>query len=310
MKANDVRKRLAQAYSSGLADDIRIALPVGAYQPEIQFAEREAPPAVAGVERPRGRWRWPVLVSAVCLAATAAVAHWMHPAQPFDELWAPFVAPGHAVLMSLPAPTVLEIPHPEHWLPLREHDAIPTSELDEAETYTGLGAAYGAARFAEQLASRGKTFYLKFGQDVTFADLRQGPAILLGAMTSQWTVDITQSLRLRLEKADGFNRIVDTSTANRYWEPIPASANHPNAESFALVTRLLASESGHPLLMASGLSARDTQAAVEFLTSAPCFEQFTRQAPDWPKKNFQVVLRAFVHGHSPGSPTIVTWHVW
>ncbi len=309
VKANDVRKRLAQAYGSGVAGDIRIALPVGVYHPEFRVAACEAGPAAVVVER-RRRWLWLVAAGAVLLAATAGFVRWTSPAQPLDSLWDPFVAPGRAVLMSLPAPAVLEVHRPENWLPLREHDVIPTSELHEAETFTGVGAAYGAARFAEQLASRGKAFYLKFGQDVTFADLRQGPAILLGARTSQWTVDITQSLRFRFDGSGLISRIVDTSTANRRWEPIPVGASHPNAESFSLVTRLLASESGHPLLMASGLSAHDTQAAVEFLTNASCFEQFTRQAPDWPKKNFQVVLRAFVHGHSPGSPAVVAWHVW
>jgi hypothetical protein len=311
VKANDVRKRLAQAYNSGLDGDVRVSLPVGVYHPEFQFAKSEVPGVLVEVERPRRpRWLAPVLAGAFCMVAAVAVAHWLSPARPFDPLWAPFAAPGHAVLVSLPAPTVFEVRHPEKLLQLREDTEIPASELHEAETYTGLGAAYGAARFAEQLASRGKTFYLKFGEDVAFSDLRQGPAILLGAMTSQWTLDVTQSLRFRFEQSDEVNRIVDTSAANRYWAPIPVSAGHPNAESFSVVTRLLASDSGYPLLMASGLSARDTQAAAEFLTDASCFAQFTSKAPDWPKKNFQVVLREFVHGHSPGSPTVVAWHLW
>ncbi|MDE3164573.1 MAG: hypothetical protein KGN36_02120 [Acidobacteriota bacterium] len=311
VKANDVRKRLACAYTSGLQGDVRISLPVGVYHPEFQFAEGEARAALVEPERPRRRrWPAPVLAGAVWVAAVVALALWLSPARPFDPLWAPFTAPGRAVLISLPAPPVFELRNPEMLAQLREDKEIPASEVREAETYTGLGAAYGAARFAEQLALRGKTFQLKFGQDVTFSDLRQGPAILLGAMTSQWTLDITQSLRFRFEKSANVNRIVDASAAKRYWMPIPVSAGHPNAESFALVTRLMASDSGYPVLMAAGLSAHDTQAAVEFLTSATCFEQFARQAPDWGRKNFQVVLRVFVHGNSPGSPAVVAWHLW
>jgi hypothetical protein len=313
VKANDVRKRLAQAYSFGLEPDVRISLPVGIYQPEFEFAEGEAS---AASEPPQSRWRRIMLLVccgvALCGVVSAiAISHWSSPSRLFNPIWKPFSAQDHAVLISLPSPTVYEFRDQDKRLPLQPGGQIPASELrEQVSYYVGVGAAYGAARFAEQLALHGRTFYLKFGNDVTFSDLRQGPAILLGATTSQWTLDITQRLHFRFDRLPGTSRIVETSAPNRFWEPVPASPDHPNPESYSLVTRLLASESGYPLLMASGINAYDTQAAVEFLTNPSCFEPFAHQAPDWAGKNFQAVLRVLVHDHSPGQPTLAAWHVW
>jgi hypothetical protein len=151
----------------------------------------------------------------------------------------------------------------------------------------------------------------KFGRDVAFSDLNNGPALLLGAYSSFWSMELTQPLRFRLKNHDGIERIIDQQRQDRVW--IRRAGHEPAEvpEGYALVTRLLKSESGWPLLIAAGMSARDTQAAVEFLTKPGSLEAFAKELPpDWPRRNLQVVLHCFTHGHSPGAPTVLAWHVW
>jgi hypothetical protein len=177
--------------------------------------------------------------------------------------------------------------------------------------YVGTGAAYGAARFAEQLAIRRQRFLVKFGRDVAFSDLNNSPSLLLGAYSSVWTMELLKPLRFRFETDDKWKSIVDSAHPDRPWRIPVLHESAEQREGYALVTRLLKSESGWPLLMAAGMSARDTQGAVEFLTGPGFFENFARGLPaDWPRRNLQVVLHCFTHGHSPGSPTVVAWHVW
>ncbi|MFZ0589428.1 MAG: hypothetical protein WAM39_02980 [Bryobacteraceae bacterium] len=76
-------------------------------------------------------------------------------------------------------------------------------------------------------------------------------------------------------------------------------------------TRWFDSETGHLLVIAAGMSARDTQSTVEFLTKEEYFSAFIRSAPSgWTHKSFQAVIHTYIHGHSPGAPVIVASHWW
>jgi hypothetical protein len=315
VNAAEVRRRLAQAYALNPYTSVRIDLPVGGYLPIFHVASDTAPAEKADGAA-HGRSRKPLLAAAVLviIAASALVfyfssAHRHETAT--DLFWKPFANSKNPVLVSLPAPTVLEVSHKDKWLPLRAGTAVPTAELSAMDTYyVGTGAAYGAARFAEQLALRRQAFLVKFGHDVAFSDLDNAPAILLGAYSSFWTMELTQPLRFRLESDGEFQDIIDTERRDRVWRIRLVHESEPR-EGYALVTRLLKSESGWPLLMAAGMSARDTQAAVEFLVKPGSFETFAKQLPrDWARHDLQVVLHCFTHGHSPGAPVVVAWHVW
>ncbi len=315
VKAVEVRRRLAHAYESAVAGGVRIELPAGAYQPVFRVAGPGPNAARGGPGASRSRIRlWTTFALALlALAAAAAIlAHRRAPA-PMEQLWEVFAHQDRPVLISLPAPTVLELEHQEKWLPLRPDEIIPANELRaKLNYYAGVGAAMGAARFAEQLALRRQAFNVKFGSDVTFADLEQSPALLLGAFTSVWTIEMTRQLRFRFDTEGAGRRIVDTFPGGRLWQETDQLPEPPpNEDGYALITRILNSDAGHPILMAAGISALGTQAAVEFLTRELYFDTFARVAPaDWARKNFQIVIRSRIHGHSAGRPTMIAWYVW
>jgi hypothetical protein len=320
VKAVEVRRRLAHAYKNGAPGTVRIELPAGAYQPVFRLTA-PAPTAAPGepaTNRSRARG-WTAIFFVLLAAAIIVFIFLVHhrgplPGRsPMDQLWDPFALQDRPVLISLPAPTVLELEHQDIWLPLRPGESIPAKELlPRNNYYTGVGAAMGAARFAEQLALRNQAFNVKFGTDVTFADLKQSPALLLGAFTSVWSIEMTRQLRFNFAADGAARRIVDTFPGGRIWQEINRSSPPtPNADGYALITRILSSDAGHPILMAAGISALGTQAAVEFLTHEPYFDSFARIAPpDWTRKNFQAVIRSRIHGHSTGRPDLVAWYVW
>lgn len=327
VNASEVRRRLKAAYDSGCDETVLIDLPLGSYQPvfcatassapqtaPVEKIETEEEPEVkqkAGIVASRRPLFALMLILTVAVAGVAALRFLPgRPATSLDLLWKPFVDQRVPVLVSLPSPKILEwssagaVPPP--------NDTVPVSELRSLNNYyVGVGAAFGAARFAEQLALRRQAFDVKFGADVAFADLGRAPAILLGGFTSAWGLEMTRTLRFRFEQLPTSLDIVDGDHPDQRWRTPRWKNSADVSEGYALVSRLLHSETGRPLLIAAGVHPNDTQAAVEFLTDQGYFDAFAKQAPpEWPAKNFQVVLHNNVHGHSPGSPVVVAYHVW
>jgi hypothetical protein len=321
--AADIRKRLAQAYEAGLGRDLRIELPLGGYQPAFHFASpSEDPPALAlpplpetpaGIAQIRRRPRRLMAAIAVCAVIAAAVPlaiRWAHPATSIDLFWRPFLNPDRPVLIALATSSdLVYMPHFEKWAPFQPGAMIPATELRVlSTTYVGTGGALGAALFAEQLSSRRQGFSLKFGNDMSFADLKQSPAVLIG--TTRWTQELTRPLRFHIQLVEGTFTMVDAQQNDRNWI-VPRHQTPELSEGYSLVTRLLQSESGHPVLIVAGMDARNTQAAVEFLSRSSSFDLFAQSAPrGWETKNFQVVLRNSIHGNSPGSLAVMASHVW
>ncbi len=330
----EVRKRLGRVYSSGSAPDVRIEVTPGCYQPAFYFANQPAeapepaptPAPVAGQEpaiapapakaMPRRAWFGVAAAVAGCLliaGTSVQLSGMFHPTPPLDLLWRPFLDKERPVVISLATPTLLKLNplHQAKWLPLDQSTAIPASELVVLQdSYVGTGGAMGAARFAEQLTSRAQKFDLKFGSDVIFADLKESPSILIGV--SALTQRLTHGARFQLQMAAEGIAIVDMRQKGRVWQlPRRNYASPPRADGYSLITRLIHSDSGRPLLMIAGMDSHNTQAAVEFLTRNESFRQFAASAPsDWPARNFQIVLHNTIYGNSAGSLTVVASEVW
>ena len=105
--------------------------------------------------------------------------------------------------------------------------------------------------------------------------------------------------------------ITDSQVPGREWSVPRPQPPATLVEGYSLVTRWLKSETDHPILTVAGLDPRDTQAGVEFVSNDRLFESFAASLPaGWERKSFQVVLHNSIHGNSPGSLSVVAWHVW
>lgn len=343
VSAGEVRRRLARAYEEEGVSDIRVELPVGSYCPVFRLQEPPfappslldtamtspavavqslGPPLDAASSAPPTHLRtkpaaWFALAVLVSLTITIAFALSSYfgantRRRPLDVLWEPFAQGKQPVLIAMPAPRVYELPLSAVSEPLPSSDVIPAVRLKPSDgDYVGLGAAMGAARFAEQLAQRHQAFLLKSGKDVSFSDLSHAPAILLGGYTSNLGIELTRKLRFSLVIDATTNRIMDKSGSTQPWVIRRWGPPAEDPEGYALVTILRDSETGYPLMIVAGMRISDTQAAVDFLTNADYFRAFTRIAPEaWGTKNCQIVLHSFDHSGSPGRPEVVAYHFW
>ncbi|HLH44213.1 MAG TPA: hypothetical protein VKV74_14590 [Bryobacteraceae bacterium] len=303
----EIRKRLAQAYAAGLNSGVHLELPLGSYQPifHIDPEVSEEPPAPARdpMSQPAGRSlvRPRQLAAlgalAVVLAGAVLLNRLSHRTSSLDRLWQPFLNPDKPVLISLATLNGM----------FRERSFDDRTGLESP--FVGTGGALGAARFAEQLALRRQTFQLKFGSDVSFSDLKSSAAILLGS--TRWSDELMRTQRFRIERSEQGKAVVDSQNQGRRWSPPRAPNASEPTEGYSLITRLLSTDTRHPILLVAGLDPRDTQAAVEFLADDRLFEAFSSAAPsDWTRKNFQVVLHNRIFGKSPGSLNVVAFHIW
>jgi len=298
---SEVRKRLAQAYASGIDGSVRIELPLGSYQPVFHF-DPEAEPASQSnayaqtVERRKLPRRLPqlLLLGGVCAALATGIflfAGMARGTAGTDLVWQPFLNRDQPVLISLATVT------------------SPTAKGGDGMSFVGTGGALAAARFAEHLALHHQPFALKFGNDASFSDLKRSPAVLIGG--TRWSDEMMSTMRFRIERNDQGKGVVDSQQANRRWSDHGPGAAPNSVEGYSIVTRLLHSDSGHPVILIVGLDPRDTQAGVEFLSDDRLFEKFTGNAPpDWARRNFQVVLHDRIFGNSPGSLNVVASHIW
>ena len=317
VKAVEVRRRLAAFYDSTTLDGVHIDLPPGTYVPTFRLVDKVAEPAPA-IKRKLGR-RWLAAASLLTFAVLTGVL-WWHAGRTVetavDSLWIPILRQQKPVLIAVPSQQVVMMTGQAQnaWAEWKMAGGRgPTPKVNPSDVrlreryWVGLGAATGAVRFAEILGRAGRQFAIKINPDISFTDLKAQPALLLGAFSAPWSMEMTRGLRFELS----VNSIVETTPGGRRWARPPSQDSELLEEDYALVTRLLASKSGQIAMVAAGMSPPGTEAAAEFLTKEEAFAKFVRLAPaDWPVRNFQVVLHCKVHAQTPGPPEVVAWHVW
>ena len=296
VKAGELRKRLQRFYEiEGVDSVIRIELPVGAYVPRFRYAEtqrREA--AIIAPPRRRRFFGAAGLVIAIS-ALTAAGIAWnrtLHASPlPVEKLWQPALEQSGALLICLPV------------LPV-------TGSNGPIGARVGLGAAYAAAHLAVFCAMHRHSYLLKMGGELNFSDLRNQPAVLLGAFSSNWTLMMNRGLRFQLAPAQTGGKIVDSRSGREFhaenWRP------GGRADSdYAIAARLFDSESGKPIFLAAGITTFGTQSAIEFLLNPADVSQLMSTAPPkWLQRNFQALLSTKIIGNTPGPPKLVAAEFW
>lgn len=332
VKANEVRKRLAQYYlDAGTKDEVRIEVPPGSYVPEFHHLARPPagaePPSAAVEARPRlSRRVW--LGSLSLLTVGGIGGYWLRsPRSPIEQFWAPVLDRSEPVLICLAHPVVYYLSHRLHQkyldslgqntqvgpyvLKFREQHLPVSDIIPVPDQYVGVGDAHAAASLAALFASWNKPSRLRVGNDTSFTDLRNAPTVLLGANSNRWTMHMTRGLRFTFERGVGSFYIQEMEEPRRLWKLLQLQENGSTPEDYAVVSRLFDSESGHMVIVAAGLTQYGTQAAGEFLTNpAYLITGLTAAPPDWMHRNAQFVLHTRVIEKAPGPPTVVAAHFW
>jgi len=330
VRATEVRKRVAQYYDqSALPEDVRIEIPSGSYHAEFHLPT-QTPNPPASLTAPEARRRWPWVVVGLMVTAAVFSAWWLRrPAPPtaLDLFWAPMLASPKAVLLYCGQPVA-------YFLSRDVHDKYRASNPAESERrpyvvnldpdatvrgrdivpvtdqFVGIGNAHTAARLSALFAVKVKPVEIRYANDVSFSDLRSSPAVLIGAFSNAWTMEMTSKLRLVFEQKDRLRLIRDRSGDRTYQLP-DLAPDGKTPEDYAIVTRLLDSASGQMVISAAGITQYGTRAAGEFLTDESRLgEALGGAEKDWHRKNVQVLLQTTVYKGTPGPPRVVITHVW
>ncbi len=69
--------------------------------------------------------------------------------------------------------------------------------------FVGVGGAQSVQMLSSFLAARGKSSTLRIGSDLSFADLRTYPSVLIGAFSNRWTLQLNRDLRFHFDESTG-----------------------------------------------------------------------------------------------------------
>jgi hypothetical protein len=323
VKAGEVRKRLSIYYSDqGSHNPVRIELPSGTYVPEFHLVS--APPSASpdrSSDTPAAAAPLPValpqpqsvltprraLLAGIVLVAAAALIWFLtRPAlTPLEQFWAPVLS-GSSPLQLCAA-----------YVPVYGVDIDPSltppSRVEDftllTDQFVGGGDLIATSRLAAMLTRLRRPYRVKLGNDVSFADLRSGPAILVGFSYTKWN-QISNQMRFFV---DGFRRpagITDNGKPTEWVLPnLPRDRR--TTEDYAIVSRVFHPDTHAMLVELAGITQYGTDAAADLVTNPDLMAEAVRGAPpDWQKKNLQLVLHVKVISGAPSSPKILKQYFW
>src|ERR1700691_2950410 len=338
--AAEVRKRLIQYYySPDHAGELVIELPLGSYVPSfrelalhssasngIQVAAEHVeslpqhPKASeipsTGSKRKLARsaiYNW--LLTAVALFVAVLLGFWIGlvrtpiPAvrQSEPSSLARFCEPITAT--SSRVTYCLGVPTDSVDLQSRTVPPIPVGESASLNVYDVITLARSIA----PLVPKSGEFRVLAASDTGFAQLREGPFVLIGAFDNPWTMRITQDLPIGFEYDNRHVReVVDRTTSpKKNWVLEWQVQRKSLARDYAVVARLHDKVTGEPVIILAGILGEGTEAASEGVSNPAYLDAVLQKAPkNWEKLNLEAVIEANVIEGHPGPPTVVAVRTW
>jgi hypothetical protein len=320
---------------TGVRDQSKAAPPLtsvrpaaGPKEPSLQPLAPEKP-ATAGAAGPKRRVAVVSLVSLALLCLMASFWFIEKPDAPINRFWKPYFESQTPVVMYSGANAVymlsaefvdrykathhldaLENQGREFDVPISSGMKLGSEDLVPfTNDFITIGDLSANVRLASLLALHHKRFDLRCGEDVSFGDLRQSPAILIGAFNNSWTMELTGDLPINFQHA-GTMMIRDQANQTRVWTPTFTSEAKVSID-YAVITRMPHSKTGQALVTIAGMTQAGTHAAADFITDPEQLKKLAAMVPkDWDQKNLQVVLQTKVVNNIPTAPLIVATKSW
>lgn len=330
--AAEIRKKLAQYYQEpGHESPARIELPAGSYHAEFHFHPEKPllpPPAPLPLEKPKTRSR---IFAVICVAFVAVLIFAVFLTtrlrlSALDELWAPLLKTQGTVLVcvgvqaaynfrSAQAQDEIQGVVPQApktsavTRPLREEDLVLLRDR-----YVALDDALCLVRLTSLLERYRKPYRIRAEGATSFADLRDTPAVLIGAFDNPWTLRTADQLRFTFRKDSEHDTgmVYDRQhPENLEWKLVKYWPNWDEPVDYAIITRMLDTTSDRPVIIAAGLTQYGTIGAGEFLTNQGYFAEAAGHLPkNWQNKNLQIVLSVPVVNRISGRPRVLATYVW
>jgi len=324
--AAEIRKRLAQYYlEPGHEHDPRIEVLSGSYVAEFHFNGT----STAALKGRRGRYTVVGATAILCVIGVLGIGLAIPRPKPsyLDQLWAPLIqAPGTA-LISVGQPIAYNLKSIEAQDAIqgilaaqpaggsRAEEVIPKKDLlILSDRYVDLGDAVCLAHLTSLLERNGKPYRIRGERSTSFADLSEGPTVLIGAFNNQWTLRAAGQLRFTFVKdsAHAVDMVNDRDHPEKTdWRLIGVWPYWDISNDYAIVSRILDTTTNRPVIIAAGITQHGTMAAGEFLRNP---EYFSDAVPllgaGWQKRNLQILLHVPVVNRVAGRPRVLATHVW
>jgi hypothetical protein len=326
--AGEIRKRIAQYYQEpGHEHEIKLLLPPGSYVPQFCFPDAAANivpsdlksiPTPVAVPQPlvltsakrRLPWRKFALAALVVLLIVGSILLWpVFHVTAIQEFWGPFVRSADPVLFCIADQsqystiTLRDAADPLHQTTLNDH--MITVIIDDVSPLVNI---------AGLLQTYGKTYRVQGETATTLTDLRRSPSVFIGAFDNSWTLRLTSPLRFHFANNPEMTRfwIEDRNNpTKRDWLLDRSQQETGTYKDYALVARLVDSNTDRFVVVAAGVARGGTTAAGEFLVDARHMAELVSQAPkDWSHKNMEIVLETQVIDGRSGPPRIDAVYVW
>ena len=295
--AVEIRKRIAQYYSDAAHEaEIRIDFPPGTYLPEFRHPLQPA----LDTTRPRRR-KFVIGATAAALLLVLLLRFW-NPPGILEKFWAPVLDSPDPVLVYIGGYTMEPPPQPVSLMDLQNSELVAYAD------------ATAFARIIALMSMHHKLYRTRLQISAKVDDLKDGPAVFIGAFNNSWTLRLTGQLRFSFARnpETHISWIQDrqSPTVIKWFHQMNAPFTVVQ-EDYAIISRVVDPATGRVVVTASGLAKFGTEAAGEFLTNPAYMEQISRTAPKgWERRNMQIIIRANVVGRSSGPPQILVAHFW
>jgi len=345
VQAGEVRRRLEQFYQSPASGTtVRIELPVGSYAPEFHSVAPQVPvtaadhaPAEPLVAAPPAHPLRYWIIGAICFSLVfVAAGAWRHlqrqQSSIAQQFWAPVFATRQPVLICLakgvtyrpglnlyrmyarshPGTFQNEIERSNDPLPLDSNQPLQWGDMQLFQEYgVADGDVAAALDVSTFLGKIGKPLQVRIGTDTSFADLRESPAIVLGAFNNKWTMELTSGLHFAfIEGPERDFLLREQVPGGRVWHTEYDSAG-ATVRDYGVVTRLLQSQTGQFTIALAGIGANGTEAATELVSDENALGTALKNAPrNWQAKNLQIVVETDIIDSVPGPPRVVATYYW
>jgi hypothetical protein len=335
--AGEVRKRLMQYYYNSAHDgELVIELPCGSYIPQFRVPEAIPEPVAALPEtarqasstpipashrlNPWRRWVFVAPLSGVALAA-AFVLGWQlrelrDTPQPtsIDRFWAPITDGTDTATYCLgePAKNIDVASINSFDTPIPVKDSQPLYFRLHLSGHLALADVITLTRTAAALETRHKAFRVLPSSEASFAQLREGPIVLIGGFDNIWTLRVTQKLRFGFESRDGVAIIVDRKSPQQTsWATAWDLPYQKLSRDYAIVARIHDNTTGQPVIVAAGISEEGTESAGEILYNPMYLDSLLAKLPaNWEKLNMEAVIETQVIEGHPGPPSVLAVETW
>jgi hypothetical protein len=251
--------------------------------------------------------QWTQLVILLMLALGAGIVIGRHrptpPVSNMEKFWEP--------ITTSPGPVTYCIGEPGTAADLRrtsassENDQSPAARLNVSDVIT-------LSRSIVPLVPRNIAFRVLSSPETSFAELREGPNVLIGAFSNVWTMRVTEKLRFGFERGDGVLKLVDRkSPGSAPWKLQLDPSGRNIVRDYAIVARIHDNLTGQPVIIIAGILGSGTEAAGEVLYNPAYLDSLLQKATaNWDQKNLEAVIQTDVVENHPGPPTILAVETW